>query len=142
MEMKKNRILIIILLVLVLLSLGLNVYVIAKVKSQTDAYTLYIGTNDKDSYQAEIPITDSLAKIKNLCGKYFSDFTVGLATGSWQDGKGKISSEKTIELIIYDEDIDSIHKLADDVIKELNQSTVLIVKSKAGVEYYDGSSSI
>ena len=103
-------------------------------------YTIYIGTNDKDTFQLEIPLDEARSIIYNTMINYFSDgFTMHDANGVWKDENNAITLEYTFVCIIENADIDEIHKAADELILKLDQNSILIVSNRVEkVDFYTG----
>ena len=68
--------------------------------------------------------------------KHFGGFTIQDANGGWVDDSGKRYDEYTVVVYISDTDLESVHKAADDLIKEFNQSSVLIQANETKTEFY------
>ena len=81
-------------------------------------YVMYVGTNDKDTYKPE--------------------HTNEEATGSWTDETGTPTHEYTLVCYFDAADEKTVYKAADEIIKELNQNTVLIEKAEIEMDYYSG----
>lgn len=102
-------------------------------------FRLYIGTNDKDTYE---PMDQEVArnKVDNICTSYFSNgYTLQEAIGSWKDESGEITHEYTLVCNVTGVDINTIHKASDEMIVQLNQSSILIESYSAPVEFYSGA---
>lgn len=110
------------------------------VDEQELEYTIYIGTNDKDTFQLEIPLDEARSIIYNTMINYFSDgFTIHDANGVWKDENNDITLEYTFVCIIENADIDEIHKAADELILKLDQNSILIVSNRVEkVDFYTG----
>ncbi len=111
-------------------------------ESDADAqtkYTLYIGTNDKDTYQQEIPLDECRRLITEICTRHTGGCTLMDAAGYWADDKGSITCEQTIACVLEDISAEEVHAIADEVITALNQNSVLIETETVGSEFYDGS---
>ncbi len=104
--------------------------------SDVTKYTLYIGTNDKDTYKAEIPLETCLEKVTEICVKYTDGCTIYKATGYWKDEKGNITTEDTIACILEDIKVETVYKICDEVILALNQNSILIETSNVYTEFY------
>lgn len=96
-------------------------------------YTLYIGTNDKDTYRPEIPYDEALKVVAQICSEYLDGYTVFDADGFWTDEKGIPVSERTIVCKISQTDAGTIKKIIGDVLVRLNQSSVLVEKAQQGL---------
>ncbi len=113
----------------------------AKTSADTGAstqYVMYVGTNDKDTYQPEHSKEEARDIVDAVCLKYFGGYTLQDATGAWTDETGKITHEYT--LVCYFDDVDkaTVYQAADEVIQALNQNSVLIEENKIAIEYYSG----
>ena len=110
------------------------------VDEQELEYTIYIGTNDKNTFQLEITLDEARSIIYNTMINYFSDgFTMHEANGVWKDENDAITLEYTFVCIIENADIDEIHKAADELILKLDQNSILIVSNRVEkVDFYTG----
>ena len=99
-------------------------------------YVMYIGTNDKDTYEQIIPTDDAKAIVDGICFKYLEGYTIQDAIGSWVDEKGLPTHENTIVCYFDGTDQETVHKIADEVIVALNQNSVLIEEDQIHTEYY------
>ena len=106
---------------------------------EINQYVMYIGTNDKDTYEQIISTDDAKSMIDAICCKYLDGYTLQDAIGSWVDDNGMPTHENTIVCYFDGADEETIHKIADDVITELNQNAVLIEKNTVETEYYHGA---
>ena len=59
-------------------------------------YVMYVGTNDKDTYQPEHSEEEAREIVDQICLKYFDGYTLQDATGSWTDEKNNITHEYTL----------------------------------------------
>ena len=102
-------------------------------------FRLYIGTNDKDTYQS-MDQEEARNKVDNICTTYFSNgYTLQEAIGSWKDESGSITHEYTLVCYVSGVDISTIHKASDEMIVQLNQSSILIESYSVPVEFYSGA---
>ena len=101
-------------------------------------YVLYIGTNDKDTYQQEIPYDECVQKVTETCTRYVGGCTLSEANGYWTDDSGEITKEQSIECILEDVTEEQVHQIADEVLKELNQNSILIETQGVTSEFYAG----
>lgn len=140
--MKNQKIYLFVLTILLMFNLIVTGVLINNNNSETNneqiKYTLYIGTNDKDTYKQEIPLDECKQIVINICTKYTGGCTLLDATGYWKDDTGTITSEQTIEVILEDISEKKVHKIADKVIKKLNQNSVLIETNNIQSEFYFG----
>ena len=102
-------------------------------------YVMYVGTNDKDTYQREHTKEECHAIVDDVCLKYFSDgYTLQEATGAWTDEENNISHEYTLVCYFDNADRETVYKAADDVIAALNQNSVLIEQDSIIIDFYSG----
>ena len=100
---------------------------------------MYIGTNDKDTYTQIIPTETAKEIVNNTCLNYFDGYTIQDARGVWKDEAGKTTGENTIICYFDDADASKVHAAADEIIRKLNQNTILIEKNIIQMEYYTGN---
>ena len=128
-------------LMLTSLLMGLEISNIYKSNliGETTKYTLYIGTNDKDTYKEEIPFETCLEKVTEICIKYTYGSTIFEATGYWKDDNNKITTERTIGCILEDIEKPIVYSICDELIVALNQNTILIETNQVSTVYYSGN---
>jgi hypothetical protein len=107
-------------------------------KNEAVKYTLYIGLNDKDTYAQKISDIEAEKKVSAIALKYVDDFTQYRGKGAYKDEKGEITQENTLIFTFYSATDQQMKGIMDEVLKELNQNTVLIEKQKVGHEFYGG----
>ncbi len=143
--MKKNKILVTLLAISGLFAGGLtscgqtnadNVSTSSITEDLKTKYTLYIGTNDKDTYKPVMEFDKCIEKVTEICVKYTDGCTIYEANGYWKDEKGEITKEQTIVAILEDITLETVHKVCDDVIVALNQNSILIETSYVGTTFY------
>ena len=104
----------------------------------TTQFVMYVGTNDKDTYKPEHTNEEAKDIVDKICLKHFEGYTLQEATGSWTDEKKNITHEYTLVCYFDDTNKETVYKAADEIIKELNQNTVLIEQDNIRTEYYSG----
>ena len=102
-------------------------------------YVMYVGLNDKDTYEQIISTEEAKEIIDGICFRYLDGYTIQEANGSWIDEKQNPTSEQTIVCYFNDADEGTVYRIADEVIEKLNQNTVLIEKDEIETEFYGGS---
>ena len=105
-------------------------------------YTLYIGTNDKDTYQQEIPFDECRRIVTEICTRHTGGCTLSDATGFWMDDAGVITSEQTIQCVLEDISEEDVHAIADEVIAALNQNSVMIETQQVTTVFYTGEQAV
>lgn len=101
-------------------------------------YVMYIGTNDKDTYQLEMTAEEAKNIVDEVCLKYFEGYTLQEAIGAWTDEKKNITHEYTLVCYFDGADKENVYKAADELIEKLNQGAVLIEQDTINIEYYSG----
>ena len=109
------------------------------VSDSTMQYVMYVGTNDKDTYQPEHTQEEAREIVDNVCLKYFDGYTLQEATGAWLDDAGVVTHEYSLVCYFDGADEAQVYKAADEIIEALNQSTVLIESNEISMNYYSGS---
>lgn len=102
-------------------------------------YTLYVGTNDKDTYEPVGTIDICITKVTEICVKYTSGCTISEAKGYWKDDSSAITCESTIVVILEDIEKETVYTICDDIIKELNQNSILVETQGVTSEFYSSS---
>ena len=101
-------------------------------------YVLYLGTNDKDTNEAVFSPNEAKFHADDILIKYFGGFTIQEATGGWVDEDGDIAHEYTLVIYLSDTTLDKVHAAADELIRNFNQSSVLIQANETKTEFYSG----
>lgn len=100
-------------------------------------YVLYLGTNDKDTTEPVLPPEEAKEAAKEILINSLGGYTIQEAEGGWIDGD-KIYQEYTLVIYLSDTDIDTVHKVADELITRFNQSSVMIQSNQTTTEFYSG----
>jgi len=101
-------------------------------------YVLYIGTNDKDTYEQIIPTGEAVEIVNNIVTRYTDGYTMHHARGGWVDETGTLTQEDTIiYTIAYTEESDII-AIMDEVLVALNQNAILMEKRYVTSNFYYG----
>ncbi len=101
-------------------------------------YTMFIGLNDKDTYTQLISYEEAEKKVSNIALKYVDGFTVLSAKGAYKDGKGIITNENSLVFQFLYVTGEQMKSIMDEVLKELNQNSILLEKQKVNCEFYEG----
>ena len=123
---------------LMLLLTGVGARKLPAEEDKSVQYVMYVGTNDKDTYQPEHSQEEAREIVDRVCLKYFEGYTLQDATGAWTDETGEITHEYTLVCYFDGADRETVYRAADEVIAALNQNTVLIEKDEISTEYYGG----
>ena len=108
---------------------------------QLNEYIMYVGTNDKDTYEPVMEIEAARGVVENKLMDHFPDgFTMYDAKGVWRDEHMVITLEYSFICVIVTERRTEIYKVADELIAALNQSTILIVTNAVkSIDFYTGA---
>ena len=101
-------------------------------------YLLYIGTNDKDTYKQEIPTEEAKEIVNSICARYAGGYTASDAKGGWVDETDTLTQENTLVYAFYDVTEDQLICIMNDVLRELNQNSILVEEQYAVYTYYSG----
>ena len=104
----------------------------------TRKFTLYIGTNDKDTLSPALSPEAARARLDGICLKYVDGFTVIPAHGVWRNSRGEATSEVTFVYTFLGAEDGAVYALMDEVRRELNQEAVFMEKSECVGETYSG----
>lgn len=99
-------------------------------------YVLYLGTNDKDTNEAVYSPAEAKFHADDILIRHFRGFTIQEATGGWVEDNGVIAHEYTLVIYLSDTTLDKVHSAADELIKDFNQSSVLIQANETKTEFY------
>lgn len=151
MEKKIKQNIIILLLVINLAATGgLAIYLFSADESreiQTAAfhdletkqkYTLYIGTNDKDTYTQLISTAKARKLVNKICTEHIDGYTASKATGGWVDETGTLTQENTLVYSFYDVTDKQIKAVMDEILSQLNQNSILLEIAETESTYYYG----
>lgn len=134
----------IIAVILALVALGLAIFGLvspAKTEAKTEPdvqYVMFVGTNDKDSYEPYGTPEEVKAKMDEVLTRHFEGFTIQDAMGGWTNENGTVDHEYTVVVLLSDTTADKVHAAADDLIREFNQSAILIQTNMTQTEFYSG----
>ena len=81
---------------------------------------------------------EAKSRVEDILVQHFGGYTIQEADGGWEDG-GIRYREYSVVVYLSDTDLNSVHAAADDLIKEFNQSSVLIQANETRTEFYGGS---
>ena len=128
-----------------LLALAFSIYSIAarpvavEEKARDIQYVMYLGTNDKDTFEPFGTADAAKAKVDEVLSAHFEGFTIQDANGAWTNEDGTISHEYTVVILLSDTTLEKVHAAANDLIRAFNQSSVLIQSNETTTEFYSGN---
>ena len=76
-------------------------------------YIMYVGTNDKDTYEPVLPFDEARELANNICAQYVSGFTQMDARGGWLDDNGILTQEDTLIYIFFDASGEQLQAIMD-----------------------------
>ena len=100
-------------------------------------YVLYLGTNDKDTNEPVFPPEEAKSRAEEILLDFFGGYTIQEANGGWID-EGLVYREYTLVIYLSDTTLEQVHEAADILIREFNQSSVLIQANRTRTEFYAG----
>lgn len=104
-----------------------------------EKYILYIGTNDKEAYTQLIPTDEAREIVNEICARYTDGYTGSDARGGWVDENGMLTQENTLVYEFYQIEEETLVRIMDDILAELNQNSILVERQQAVYTYYSGS---
>ncbi len=108
-------------------------------ESRDIQYVMFLGTNDKDTNEPYGTAEEVKSKVDEVLTKYFEGFTIQEANGGWVNNDGSVAHEYTVVILLSDTTLDLVHQASDDLIKEFNQSSILIQANETVTEFYSGA---
>jgi len=101
-------------------------------------YVLYIGTNDKDTYEQIIPLDEAVEIVNAICAKHVGGWTMKHARGGWVDEKNILTQENTLVYFIAWASEADVIAIMDEVLVALNQNSILIERRDISSVFYRG----
>lgn len=108
--------------------------------TENGRYVLYIGLNDKDTYEQIIPTEEAKAIVNQICMKYVEGYTVSEASGGWVDETGTLTEESTLVYMLSDVKEEDVVAIMDEVLTALNQNSILVERQEYAYSFYSGQS--
>ena len=104
-----------------------------------EKYIIYIGTNDKDTYQQEIPTNEARDMVNAICAKYVEGYTASDAKGGWVDETDTLTQENTLVYSFYNIKEEQLIQVMDEGREKLNQNSILVERQESVYMYYYGN---
>ena len=108
---------------------------LGKVSNQKK-YTMYLGTNDKDTLKQELPTETIREQMHEICMRHADGYTVSIMEGYYRDGAGNPTHEVTLVYVFFDTSLESVKKIMDEAQVKFNQSSILLEESKSKSVFY------
>ena len=116
-----------------------GIYTLGSPVSVHKKYTMYLGTNDKDTLKQKISTGTIKRQMHKICLKYVDGYTVYRAEGYYRDDNGKMIRENTLVYVFVDASIDSMKKIMDEALIKFNQDSILLEDDKGRSTFYRGN---
>ena len=100
-------------------------------------YTLYIGLNDGDTGEQQIPTARAKEILNETANKYVDGYTLYEADGYWREDD-KNFSEHTLVCVIVDASEQSVKNIMNEMLKALNQHSILLEVEETQSTFYSG----
>ena len=108
---------------------------LGKVSNQKK-YTMYLGTNDKDTLKQEIPTETIREQMHEICMRHADGYTVSIMEGYYRDEAGNPTHEVTLVYVFFDTPLESVKKIMNEALVKFNQSSILLEESKSKSIFY------
>lgn len=125
-------------IILSVVSITLKAPISDSAQLEDTQYVLYLGTNDKDTNEPVFTPEEAAEHAKSILIDHFGGYTIQDANGGWVDGN-KLYQEYTLVIHLSDTTLKDVHEACDELIKEFNQSSILIQSNHTTTEFYSGS---
>lgn len=106
--------------------------------SRPKKYTLYLGTNDKDTLKQEIPTEMVREQMHEICMKYADGYTLSIMEGFYRDDAGNPTHEITLVYVFFNTPLKSVQKIMDEALIKFNQKSILLEESRSKSVFYEG----
>ena len=116
-----------------------NISVLGECAAQKK-YTMYLGTNDKDTLIQEIPTEKIREEMHEICMKYVDGYTVTAAEGYYRDKDNNVSYETSLIYVFIGTDIQAIRKIMDEALVKFNQGSILLEENRVKSIFYSSAS--
>jgi len=113
-----------------------SVGAIAFENAEYGQYVLYIGMNDKDTYEQIIPTDEAVEIVNAIFAKHVGGWTMKHARGGWVDEKNILTQENTLVYFVAWADEADVIAIMDEVLVALNQNSILIERRDISSVFY------
>lgn len=108
-------------------------------ENKQEAYVIFIGMNDKDTYEQNISIEEARELVNNICVNYVDGYTSLEAKGGWVDEKDVLTQEDTLIYLFTGISEEQLKCLMDEVLNQLHQNAIMVEKIYLSYSYYNGT---
>ena len=98
-------------------------------------YNLYVGLNDKDTYNQVIDDNTAMEIVRSVVSKIVGGATFTKSFGYWIDEFGNETTESTIVIKVTMTDDETIKKICEILNEKLNQNCIMVEKTLLEVVY-------
>ena len=98
-------------------------------------YVMFLGTDDKDTNEPVCSPDEAKARAEKILSEHFGGYSIQEASGGWKDN-GKIYHEYSLMIYLSDTTLDEVHAAAREMIRDFNQSAILIQTDEVRTEFY------
>lgn len=109
-----------------------------KLSNGETVYLLYVGLNDRNTYEQIIPTEEARRALNEICLQYVDGYTIWEAAGTWRDETGTVTEENTLICSFSGVTEACIQSIMDELLVVLNQNAILMEKRTVENEYYYG----
>ncbi len=107
----------------------------AALDEQQSQYSIYLGTNDKDTNKP-MDFEKTKERLVDILLERFDGYTITDADGGWIGDDGIEYRERSLVIVLTQATDEEVHALADVLLAEFNQASVLIEKDLIASEFY------
>ena len=102
-------------------------------------FVLYIGLNDKHTYNQIIPTDEAMEIVNAIIIKHTDGYTMHQAQGGWIDETDTLTQEDTLVYTLTQIEEETVITIMDEVLIALNQNAILVESHKVRSVFYSGS---
>lgn len=138
MKEKNKKHLLVLMMCMIVFITGIAGSYLYRCLQQEKEYVLYIGLNDKDTYEQLIETQVAKQLVSAICTRYVDGFTLMEAEGAWVDENKILTSENTLIYFFREADKDEVEQIMDEVMKILNQNSIMLEERSSSYTFYYG----
>lgn len=98
-------------------------------------YNLYVGLNDKDTYEQIFDDDYAMETVRNIVTKIVGGATFSKSFGHWVDEFGNETNETSIVVKIVGTDDAHIERICGELNHILNQNCIMVEKSESQIAF-------
>ena len=101
-------------------------------------HVLYIGLNDRYTYEQMIPTDEAVDIVIEILSRHVGGWTMSHAEGGWIDEHGILTIENSLVLTLIGAYEDDVRAIMREVLAALNQNSILVERSSVTSVFYRG----